>query len=105
MNTGYKNFLNHILQDPGYDCPLCGARRYVTDQGNHELTLHCSSLAARFWDLPRGSAEQQSSKQHWDSSRKDVFLSMEDVLEYLVEMEGRPAEQVAAASPERPGPR
>lgn len=85
MSTEYKNFVSHIMQDPGYNCPVCGARRYVTDQGNHELTLHCSSLAARFWDYPRGSTEQLAAKQHWDSSRKDVFLSMEEVLKFLVE--------------------
>lgn len=85
MDTEYKNFINHLMQDPAYNCPICGARRYVTDQGNHELTLHCSSENARFWDFPRGTAEQLAAKQHWDASRKDVFLSMEDILKYLVE--------------------
>ncbi|HEV2479103.1 MAG TPA: hypothetical protein VGS79_05555 [Puia sp.] len=85
MDTIHKNYVSHIMQDPGFNCPVCGARRYVTDQGNHELTLHCSSPDARFWDFPRGSAEQLSAKEHWDSSRKDVFLSMEDVLKYLME--------------------
>ncbi|HXD77384.1 MAG TPA: hypothetical protein VN616_06230 [Puia sp.] len=102
MNSGYKNFINHIMQDPGYHCPVCGAARYVTDQGNHELTLHCSSLAARFWDYPRGSADQATAIEHWDRSRKDVFLSMEDVLRYLVAGEAVASPGTAVTGPERP---
>lgn len=55
-------------------CEICGSKTYITDHGNHELTFHCSSLEARFWDFERGP-EQDKSKEHWDKSRKDVFLN------------------------------
>jgi hypothetical protein len=48
---------------------------YATDKGNCELTYHCSSPEARFWDFDRGTAEQALAKQHWDQSIREVFLT------------------------------
>lgn len=90
MNPKYKNFINYIEQDPAHRCPVCGTCRYITDQGNHELTLHCSSPSARFWDYPRGSADQAAAKKHWDQSRTEIFFSVEDVLQFLADEEGAP---------------
>jgi hypothetical protein len=56
-------------------CGVCGAPMYATDKGNCELTYHCSSPEARFWDFDRGTAEQALAKQHWDQSIREVFLT------------------------------
>lgn len=91
MNSPFENPEDRIIHDPTYNCPVCGAKRYVTDHGNHELTLHCSSPEARFWDFERGSVEQTDAKQHWDQSKQEVFLSVEDVIRFMTENECRPA--------------
>ncbi|HXD79482.1 MAG TPA: zinc ribbon domain-containing protein [Puia sp.] len=56
-------------------CGVCGAPMYATDKGNHEITYHCSSPEARFWDYDRGSALQHSAKKHWDESIREIFLN------------------------------
>ena len=56
-------------------CPICGSRLYPTDQGNAEVTYHCSSPEARFWDFDRGTAAQHEAKKHWDQSIREVFLN------------------------------
>jgi hypothetical protein len=48
---------------------------YATDQGNSEITYHCSSAEARFWDFDRGTVEQAQAKKHWDQSIREVFLN------------------------------
>jgi len=55
-------------------CGICGACLYLTDRGNHELTYHCSSDEARFWDFERGTPEQLKAKEHWDKSRIEMFI-------------------------------
>jgi hypothetical protein len=72
--------VNDIINRPEYRCPVCGERRYITDQDSHELTLHCSAPEARFWEFERDTLVQTIAKQHWDQSRLDVFLSLDGVL-------------------------
>ncbi|HTI10383.1 MAG TPA: hypothetical protein VL832_17570 [Puia sp.] len=85
MNTELAKFVHQIIENKEFKCPICGSRRYVTDEGNHELTFHCSSEEARFWDFERGTQEQMKAKQHWDQSKRELFLSMEDVMNFLGE--------------------
>ncbi len=70
MSTSYPEATKETIS---HTCTICGANMYVTDHGNHELILHCSSDAARFWDFDRGSAEQRVAKEHWDNSRLEIF--------------------------------
>ncbi|HEY4108459.1 hypothetical protein [Puia sp.] len=56
-------------------CPICGQALYATDKGNCEVTYHCSSAEARFWDFDRGTVAQHKAKEHWDRSIREVFLS------------------------------
>lgn len=77
MNIEY---MQSLLEKSEFHCPVCGQKRYVTDHGVHEWTVHCSSSEARFWDFERGTMEQTSSKQHWDKSRLDMFFSPDDLL-------------------------
>ena len=58
--------------DPNLKCIICGSSLYNTDQCLNELTYHCSSPEARFWDFDRGSIEQINSKDHWDRSRQEI---------------------------------
>jgi hypothetical protein len=60
---------------PDGKCIVCGEELYITDHGNHEVTYHCSSGAARFWDYDRGTIEQVKSKDHWDRSRLEIYLA------------------------------
>jgi hypothetical protein len=55
-------------------CVICGLGMYATDNGNYEVTYHCSSPEARFWDFDRGTVEQAKAKEHWDQSRQEIFL-------------------------------
>jgi hypothetical protein len=55
-------------------CPICGSALYPTDFGSAEITYHCSSPEARFWDYDRGSAELEAAKKHWDQSMREVYL-------------------------------
>jgi hypothetical protein len=48
---------------------------YATDKNNFEVTYRCSSPEARFWDFDRGTAGQAKAKEHWDKSRKEIFLN------------------------------
>jgi hypothetical protein len=77
MNMEY---MESLMDKSEYRCPVCGQKRYVTDHGNHEWTVHCSSLEARFWDFERGTLQQTMSKQHWDQSRLDMFFTADDML-------------------------
>lgn len=56
-------------------CPICGSSLYATDWGNREVTYHCSSPEARFWDFDRGTKAQHMAKEHWDQSIREVFLT------------------------------
>lgn len=56
-------------------CAICGQPMYATDKGNCEVTYHCSSDAARFWDFDRGTIAQHKAKEHWDQSIREVFLN------------------------------
>jgi hypothetical protein len=56
-------------------CVVCGSDLYSTDHGNQEVTYHCSSTEARFWDYERGTYEQVVAKDHWDKSRQEIFLN------------------------------
>jgi|GEM_PF-3073390 hypothetical protein len=53
-------------------CILCGSPLYNTDQCLSEISYHCSSPEARFWDFDRGSIEQIRAKDHWDESRQEI---------------------------------
>ena len=55
-------------------CHICGSSLYPTDHGNQEITYHCSSSEARFWDFDRGTIDQLKSKEHWEKSRIEKFL-------------------------------
>ena len=83
MNTELAKFVNRILENKEFICPVCGSARYVTDEGYHELTFHCSSLEARFWEYERGTPEQMNAKQHWDHSKQELFLNIEDVMKFV----------------------
>jgi hypothetical protein len=61
---------------PMIRCEICGENLYITDHGNHEITYHCSSAQARFWDFERGTSEQIKAKDHWDKSKLDVYLTV-----------------------------
>lgn len=65
------------LFKPDLKCRVCGKALYSTDWGNREITYHCSSPEARFWDFDRGTAEQVKSKKHWDESREEIFFTEE----------------------------
>lgn len=78
MEINYADIVRTIVENPELKCPICGSSRYITDEGNHEIILHCSSDDARFWDFDRGSTAQVHAKEHWDQSRKEIFLG--DVL-------------------------
>lgn len=67
--------LNKGIISSYYQCIVCGAPLYSTDHGNGEVTYHCSSDEARFWQFERGSVEQKISMDHWDKSRKEIQLS------------------------------
>jgi len=82
-----------IVQDPEFKCPLCGSVMYMTDYGNHELTFHCSSAEARFWDFERGTTAQLISKLHWDQSKRDVFPNMEDAMNFVLMRESMPTKK------------
>lgn len=53
-------------------CIICGSPLYNTDQSLSEISYHCSSPEARFWDFDRGSIEQIKAKDHWDQSRQEI---------------------------------
>jgi hypothetical protein len=63
------------VMHPDSQCRICGAPLYSTDHYNFEITYHCSSEAARFWDYDRGTLEQVESKEHWDQSREEICLN------------------------------
>lgn len=75
MEKHYVDFIKNLLKKTEYQCPVCGAERYVTDHGNHEVTIHCASSEARFWDFERGTVAQTAAKRHWDQSRLELFLT------------------------------
>jgi transcription elongation factor Elf1 len=75
-----KEYIESLLDKEKYKCPVCGQKRYVTDQGNHEWTIHCSSPEARFWEYERGTLGQTVAKYHWDQSRLELYFSLDDVL-------------------------
>ena len=83
MDVDHLDLFYKILQRLSYNCPVCGVPLYVTNYGNFEAILHCSSDAARFWNFARSSAEQITAKQHWDLSRKELVLTKEDIQDYL----------------------
>ena len=51
MDSEYAGFIEELLKKPEFQCPVCGKGRYVTDHGNHEVTIHCSSSDAKFWEF------------------------------------------------------
>ncbi len=55
-----------------FTCAICGSPLYNTDRCLSEISYHCSSEAARFWDCERGSIEEKKAKDHWDESRQEV---------------------------------
>lgn len=75
-----REYMEALLEKQEFQCPVCGEKRYVTDHGNHEWTVHCSSPDARFWEFERGSLLQRFAKIHWDKSKLDLFFSPDDVL-------------------------
>lgn len=83
MDVDHLELFYKVLQKLSYSCPVCGGALYVTNYGNYEAILHCSTDAARFWNFERGTTEQINAKSHWDRSRKELFLTKEDILDYL----------------------
>ena len=83
MDVDHLELFYKVLQKLSYNCSICGSALYVTNYGNYEAILHCSSDLARFWNFARGTPEQIVAKQHWDRSRKELFLTKEDILNYL----------------------
>ena len=73
-----RNNLNTSLDRLENHCPVCGQRRYMTNRGDREWTLHCSSLEARFWNFERGSFAETIARQHWIQSRLVVRYRRED---------------------------
>jgi hypothetical protein len=60
---------------PAVTCKVCGQTLYSTDHGgNRQVTYHCSSAEARFWDYDRGSKAQHHAKEHWDESREEIWF-------------------------------
>jgi hypothetical protein len=62
-----------ITFQPAIKCKVCGQHMYSTDWGNREITYHCSSPEARFWDFDRGAPPQAKAKEHWDNSKEEIF--------------------------------
>lgn len=60
---------------PDSACRVCGSPLYSTDHYNFEITYHCSSEQARFWDYERGTREQVEAKDHWDKSKEEICLN------------------------------
>jgi hypothetical protein len=60
---------------PEIRCKVCGHTLYSTDWGNHQITYHCSSPEARFWDFHRGTPDQHKAKEHWDLSKEEIFFN------------------------------
>jgi hypothetical protein len=73
--TPFINVFKDGARHPTATCRVCGASLYSTDFGNHEITYHCSSDMAKFWDFDRGSMAQRKAKEHWDASRLEVFIN------------------------------
>ena len=65
---------NGSWNGPAGVCRVCGAPLYTTDKDFHEITYHCSSREARFWDFDRGTEAQALSKEHWDTSRVVILV-------------------------------
>jgi hypothetical protein len=76
MEQQPPEFINNASEGvhPGAACKICGGSLYATDHGNHEITYHCSSGEARFWDFDRGTLDQLNAKAHWENSRIEKFL-------------------------------
>ncbi len=74
ISESHNTKLNQKKISSYYNCIVCGAPLYSTDHGNGEVTYHCSSAEARFWEFERGSPEQNQSMNHWDKSRKEIQL-------------------------------
>jgi hypothetical protein len=47
MNSELQKFVDQIIENREFRCPVCGYARYVTDQGNHELILNYRRTALR----------------------------------------------------------
>lgn len=62
------------LLHPSEKCRVCGAPVYSTDHDKVEVSYHCSSDEARFWDFERGTPEQEKAKAHWDQSLIVIVL-------------------------------
>jgi hypothetical protein len=90
--------LKNLIHDKILGCPVCGAPLYPTDYGNHEVTLHCSSEQAKFWTHDRGSKQLMESKRHWDLSRNEVFLTVDDALKYVANFESIPTRNLQPGS-------
>ena len=61
-----------FIQPEDIKCDICGSRMYATDKSGYCQTYHCSSEEAKFWNFIRGSAEQRTSKKHWDDSKREI---------------------------------
>lgn len=56
------------VNDQEHRCKICGYPLYRTDGGGHNVTLQCSSDAAKFWNFNRGTKEQHDSHKHFMDS-------------------------------------
>lgn len=78
MTQNEPAFINTLKDGHFSDkqCKVCGAPLYATDRDSFEITYHCSSPEARFWDFERGTREQTLAKKHWDESRVEVLTGL-----------------------------
>jgi len=74
MGQNQASEVTYNIKLPALYCNICGEPLYPTDQTNMETTFHCSSVEARFWDFERGSMEQLKAKEHWEQSRKEIYV-------------------------------
>lgn len=69
------------VNDPEHRCKICGSPLYRTDGGGRNVTLQCSSDAAKFWNFNRGTKEQHDAHQHFVKSSMNIPLEEWNQLE------------------------
>ena len=97
MSENNIEFSMNTAGSHSFSCTVCGSPMYITDHGNHELTYHCSSSEARFWDFDRGTFEQVKSKEHWDRSKQEIFPDLKEDVKFVLKNEPPPTENKLSA--------
>jgi hypothetical protein len=83
MKNRYSKLINSLLKKHKYNCPVCGSTRYITYCRDQELIIHCSSARAKFWNFAVKTRAHMVAKQHWDQSKLELFVTLDDVLEWV----------------------